>query len=226
MSRIQFTLHCKRARSSAARFVALQLRGSEQLSARPPSIVKPDTSRQARIREATAASRARSRSQVFKMETAMNGAESLVHTLLRAAFGLVSPTRGTSEMHFVAALDRIPGMRLHSRLDRERGHRRGGRLRPNDARPGSHLIALRSWARQRSFQPPQRTPGTHAGRQRGGRSCQLPSRLRSTSGRGHGGVGSWRFRLDSHRRQRGDHWARWRHGDPGGREPVRARSQP
>ena len=41
----------------------------------------------------------------------MNGAESLVHTLLACGVDHCFTNPGTSEMHFVAALDRIPGMR-------------------------------------------------------------------------------------------------------------------
>jgi acetolactate synthase-1/2/3 large subunit len=41
----------------------------------------------------------------------MNGAESLVHTLLKSDVDTCFSNPGTSEMHFVAALDRIPGMR-------------------------------------------------------------------------------------------------------------------
>ena len=41
----------------------------------------------------------------------MNGAESLVHTLLKSGVDTCFCNPGTSEMHFVAALDRVPGMR-------------------------------------------------------------------------------------------------------------------
>jgi acetolactate synthase-1/2/3 large subunit len=41
----------------------------------------------------------------------MNGAESIVKTLLRSGVDTCFANPGTSEMHFVAALDRIPGMR-------------------------------------------------------------------------------------------------------------------
>ena len=41
----------------------------------------------------------------------MNGAESLVHTLLGSGVQVCFSNPGTSEMHFVAALDRVPGMR-------------------------------------------------------------------------------------------------------------------
>jgi acetolactate synthase-1/2/3 large subunit len=41
----------------------------------------------------------------------MNGAESLVHTLLKGGVDVCFTNPGTSEMHFVAALDKIDGMR-------------------------------------------------------------------------------------------------------------------
>lgn len=41
----------------------------------------------------------------------MNGAESLVKTLLASDIEVCFANPGTSEMHFVAALDRVPGMR-------------------------------------------------------------------------------------------------------------------
>ena len=41
----------------------------------------------------------------------MNGADSLVHTLLDAGVDTCFANPGTSEMHFVSALDRVPGMR-------------------------------------------------------------------------------------------------------------------
>src|SRR5512143_2531649 len=44
-------------------------------------------------------------------EPDMNGAESLVHSLLRSGVDTCFCNPGTSEMHFVAALDRIAGMR-------------------------------------------------------------------------------------------------------------------
>ncbi|MDE8345230.1 MAG: acetolactate synthase large subunit [Acidocella sp.] len=47
----------------------------------------------------------------------MNGAESLVHTLIAAGVDTVFANPGTSEMHFVAALDRIPGIRCVLCLD-------------------------------------------------------------------------------------------------------------
>jgi acetolactate synthase I/II/III large subunit len=47
----------------------------------------------------------------------MNGAEALVHTLLKSGIDTVFANPGTSEMHFVAALDRIAGLRCVLCLD-------------------------------------------------------------------------------------------------------------
>ena len=41
----------------------------------------------------------------------MNGAEALVRTLVQSGVELCLTNPGTSELHFVAALDRVPGMR-------------------------------------------------------------------------------------------------------------------
>jgi len=41
----------------------------------------------------------------------MNGAESLVRTLVGGGVNVCFANPGTSEMHFVAALDRVDGMR-------------------------------------------------------------------------------------------------------------------
>src|SRR5574337_384315 len=41
----------------------------------------------------------------------MNGAESLVRTLVAGGVDVCFANPGTSEMHYVAALDRVPGMR-------------------------------------------------------------------------------------------------------------------
>ena len=41
----------------------------------------------------------------------MNGAESLVSTLVAGGVDVCFTNPGTSEMHFVAALDRVAGMR-------------------------------------------------------------------------------------------------------------------
>src|SRR6266480_1217735 len=57
-------------------------------------------------RHAGAASPAQRLSEVI-----MNGAESLVRTLVGGGVNVCFANPGTSEMHFVAALDRVEGMR-------------------------------------------------------------------------------------------------------------------
>src|SRR5262245_2469027 len=47
----------------------------------------------------------------LKAMGSMNGAESLVRTLLAGGVNVCFTNPGTSEMHFVAALDKVPGMR-------------------------------------------------------------------------------------------------------------------
>ncbi len=42
----------------------------------------------------------------------MNGAESLVHTLINSGINICFTNPGTSELHTVAAMDRIPGIRM------------------------------------------------------------------------------------------------------------------
>jgi len=41
----------------------------------------------------------------------MNGAESLARTLVASGVEICFGNPGTSEMHFVSALDRVPGLR-------------------------------------------------------------------------------------------------------------------
>jgi len=44
-------------------------------------------------------------------EGSMNGAESVEHTVVGSGVDICFTNPGTSEMHFVAALDRVPGVR-------------------------------------------------------------------------------------------------------------------
>ncbi len=41
----------------------------------------------------------------------MNGAESLVHTLIKSGIDTCFANPGTSELHFVSAVENVPGMR-------------------------------------------------------------------------------------------------------------------
>ena len=53
------------------------------------------------------------------MNEQMNGAESLVKSLLASDVDVCFSNPGTSEMHFVAALDSVPGMRCVLALFRD-----------------------------------------------------------------------------------------------------------
>src|SRR5947209_9557177 len=55
--------------------------------------------------------RVRGHERKSKAESGMNGAESLVRTLVGGGVNVCFSNPGTSEMHFVAALDRVEGMR-------------------------------------------------------------------------------------------------------------------
>ena len=73
----------------------------------------------------------------------MNGAESLVRTLVDGGVNVCFSNPGTSEMHFVAALDRVDGMRCVLGAVRGRGDRRGRRLlRAWPSKPAATLLHL------------------------------------------------------------------------------------
>ena len=72
----------------------------------------------------------------------MNGAESLVRTLVAGGVDVCFANPGTSEMHFVAALDRVAGHALRARPVRGRRHRRGRRLCAHGRRPAATLLHL------------------------------------------------------------------------------------
>ena len=89
----------------------------------------------------------------------VNGARALLSTLVGAGVDVCFANPGTSEMHFVAALDDVPQMRGDPDALRGRGHRSRRRLRP-----GSRAARRRrccTWARagQRAGQPAQRPAG-------------------------------------------------------------------
>src|ERR1041384_959450 len=52
-----------------------------------------------------------SRRSSLAAETSMNGARALIQTLVDAGVDVCFANPGTSEMHFVAALDEVPAMR-------------------------------------------------------------------------------------------------------------------
>ncbi len=78
----------------------------------------------------------------------MNGAQALIRTLVDAGVDVCFTNPGTSEMHFVAALDAVPEMRGVLGAVRGRGDRRGRRLRA-DGRAGPPrrcCTSARAWA--------------------------------------------------------------------------------
>ena len=89
----------------------------------------------------------------------MNGAESLVRTLVGGGVNVCFANPGTSEMHFVAALDRVDGMRCV--LGLFEGVVTGaadGYCRMTD-KAGGDAAASRARPGQRARQYPQRQQG-------------------------------------------------------------------
>ena len=89
----------------------------------------------------------------------MNGAESLVRTLVGGGVNVCFANPGTSEMHFVAALDRVDGMRCV--LGLFEGVVTGaadGYYRMTD-RPAATLLHLGPGLVERPRQYPQRQQG-------------------------------------------------------------------
>ena len=95
----------------------------------------------------------------------MNGAESLVRTLVDGGVNVCFTNPGTSEMHFVAALDKVEGMRCVLALFE--GVVTGAadgywRMREQS---GCDAAAFRARARQRAGQFTQRQEGKLGDRQ-------------------------------------------------------------
>ena len=107
----------------------------------------------------------------MQREHPMNGAESLVRTLVDSGVDLCFTNPGTSEMHFVAALDKVPGMRCV--LGLFEGVVTGaadGYYRMAD-RPAATLLHLGPGPGQRPGQPAQREEGALGHRQHRRRAC-------------------------------------------------------
>ena len=92
----------------------------------------------------------------------MNGARALLSTLVDAGVDVCFANPGTSEMHFVAALDDVPAMRGVLCLFEGVVDRRRGRLRARGRPSGGHAAPPRAGSRQRPGQPAQRPAGPHA----------------------------------------------------------------
>ena len=96
----------------------------------------------------------------------MNGAQALIRTLVGAEVDVCFANPGTSEMHFVAALDDVPEMRAVLTLfegvatGAADGYARMAR------RPAATLLHLGPGPGQRAGQPAQRPPRPDADGQR------------------------------------------------------------
>ena len=115
----------------------------------------------------------------------MNGAHALIRTLVDSGVDVCFANPGTSEMHFVAALDDVPRDARGARAVRGRRHRRGRRLRADGRPPRGDAAAPRPRPRQRHREPAQRAPGAHPDRQHRRRPRDLPPPVRRAARLGH-----------------------------------------
>ena len=128
----------------------------------------------------------------------MNGAESLARTLVAGGVNVCFTNPGTSEMHFVAALDKVDGIRCV--LGLFEGVVTGaadGYWRMAE-RPAATLLHLGPGPRQWPRQPPQRAQGQLRHRQRRGRARDLPHQARRAAHVGHRGHRAPRLGLGAH----------------------------
>ena len=103
----------------------------------------------------------------------MNGAESLVRTLVACGVEVCFSNPGTSEMHFVAALDKVEGMRpVLALFEGVATGAADGYGRMAD-KPACTLLHLGPGLVERSRQSAQRAAREHADRQCRRRSCDL-----------------------------------------------------
>ena len=110
--------------------------------------------------------------KIGKKGERMNGAESLVETLAASGIEVCFANPGTSEMHFVAALDKSPDP-AGAGFVRRRGDRGRRRLWPHDGQARLDASASGTRLRQRHRQSSQCQARRHSDRQCRGRSCQL-----------------------------------------------------
>ena len=91
--------------------------------------------------------------------TAVNGAHSLLATLVDAGVDVCFANPGTSEMHFVAALDGVPALRPVLTLFEGVATGAADGYARMAGRPAAVLLHLGPGPRQRPRQPAQRPPG-------------------------------------------------------------------
>ena len=93
----------------------------------------------------------------------MNGAQALIRTLVTCGVDVCFTNPGTSEMHFVAALDDVPEMRGVLGLFEGVVTGAADGYARVAGKPGGDAAAPRPRPGQRVGQPPQRPPGLHPG---------------------------------------------------------------
>ena len=99
----------------------------------------------------------------------MTGAESVLRTLAASGVDTCFANPGTSEMHLVAALDRVPEVRpILTLFEGVASGAADGYGRMTGV-PGGDAAAPRAGARERVREPPQRLQGADAARERGRR---------------------------------------------------------
>jgi acetolactate synthase-1/2/3 large subunit len=131
----------------------------------------------------------------------MNGASSLVRTLLASGVDTCFANPGTSEMHFVAALDQSPACAACWACRRTWSPAWPTATGASPAsRPARCCIAAR--AGQRPGQPAQRAPGAQRHRQHRRRPGHLAPALRSAADGRHRRLGAHRLGLGAHQHAR------------------------
>ena len=146
----------------------------------------------------------------------MNGAESLVRTLVKGGVEVCFANPGTSEMHFVGALDRVEGMRCVLGLfEGVCSGAADGYYRMKD-KPASTLLHLGPGPRQRGGQPAQRQEGGLRHRQHRRRARALSHQVRHAAHRRHRGHRPAVLALGEDLADVQDRGQGRRRGDPGG----------
>ena len=138
----------------------------------------------------------------------MNGAESLIRTLLAGGVDVCFTNPGTSEIHIVAALDQIAEMRCVLGPVRRRRHGRSRRIRPHGRETGKHAAPSRSRTRQRPSESAQCQPGAGTDRQPGGPACDVSSAIRHAPHLGHRRHCAAVFQVAAHLSLLFRHWPR------------------
>ena len=146
----------------------------------------------------------------------MNGAESLVRTLIAGGVNVCFTNPGTSEMHFVAALDKVPGMRCVLGLFEGVVTGAADGYYRMLGRAGLHPAASGPRPRQRARQPAQRQEGELRHRQHRRRARHLSHRLRRSVDLRHRGRGGAHVALGQDFAQLAHHRGRWGSGDRSG----------